>query len=158
LYQRHNSLDEIDHKTVQQIQEQYFRRSFDEVWKETKAYYMQIAPQKFEEIERNPKRKMALIFRRYFFHTSRLALEGVEDQKVDYQIHCGPALGAFNQWVKGTEIEPWQNRYVADVARRLMQGTAELLNERFNAMTVSNQAGEAPLRAAWQGPAPRGRA
>ena len=149
LYQRHNSLDEIDQKTRQQIQEKYFRCSFEDVWKETKAYYMQVHPRKFEEIERTPKRKMALIFKWYFAHSTRLALEGAEDQKVDYQIHCGPALGAFNQWVKGTGIEHWQNRYVADIAQRLMEGTAELLNERFNAMTVSNQAGSAPSRAAW---------
>jgi trans-AT polyketide synthase/acyltransferase/oxidoreductase domain-containing protein len=148
LYQRYNSLDEIDEKTRRTIQEKYFRRSFDEVWKETKAYYLQVDPKKFEEIERNPKRKMALIFKWYFVHTTRLALEGAEDQKVDYQIHCGPALGAFNQWIKGTEIEPWQNRYVADIAQRLMQGTAELLNERFNTMTIPNQAGSVPSRAA----------
>ena len=41
-----------------------------------------------------PKQKMALIFRWYFVHATRLALLGDASQKVDYQVHCGPALGS----------------------------------------------------------------
>ncbi|MEK8020226.1 MAG: hypothetical protein VSS75_025420, partial [Candidatus Parabeggiatoa sp.] len=79
--------------------------------------------------------KMALIFRRYFTHTMRLALEGNIEQKVDYQIHCGPAMGAFNQWVKGTALENWRNRHVDEIAEKLMQETAALLNQRFHELT-----------------------
>lgn len=135
LYRRHNSLEEVDPKTKQQIQERYFKRSFDEVWNETKAYYLKSQPSKVAEIEANTKQKMALIFKWYFVHTARLATAGSEEQKVDYQIHCGPAMGAFNQWVKGSELESWRNRYVADIGVRLMQGAAELLNERFVALS-----------------------
>jgi len=135
LYQRHGSLDEIDLKTRQQIQDRYFKRSFEEVWKETKAFYLRTQPAKIAEIERNPKQKMALIFKWYFVHSTRLAMRGSEDQKVDYQIHCGPAMGAFNQWVKGTDLQSWRNRYVADIGTHLMRETAILLNERFVAMT-----------------------
>lgn len=135
LYQRHNSIDEIDAKTRQQIQDRYFKRSFDDVWNETKAYYLRVSPGKVAEIEKNPKQKMALIFKWYFVHTSRLAMRGSEDQKVDYQIHCGPAMGAFNQWVKGTELQSWRQRHIVDIAERLMQGTAALLNK--NIMTMA---------------------
>ncbi|MCP4285162.1 MAG: PfaD family polyunsaturated fatty acid/polyketide biosynthesis protein, partial [Gammaproteobacteria bacterium] len=131
LYQQHNSLDEIDPKTRRQIQEKYFKRSFDEVWNETKAYYAKTMPAEIEKAERNPKQKMALVFRWYFVHTSRLAMEGSDEQRVDYQVHCGPALGAFNQWVKGTELEAWRNRHVAEIGKKLMQETAALLNRRF---------------------------
>lgn len=134
LYQRHNSIDEIDSKTRQQIQERYFKRSFDDVWDETRSYYAKQHPDKLAEIEKNPKQKMAAIFKWYFVHTTRLVIHGSEDQKVDYQIHCGPALGAFNQWVKGTEFQSWRNRHVADIGMRLMRETAKLLNERFHAM------------------------
>ncbi|MCP4289719.1 MAG: PfaD family polyunsaturated fatty acid/polyketide biosynthesis protein [Gammaproteobacteria bacterium] len=131
LYQQHNSLDELDPKTRRQIQEKYFKRSFDEVWNETKAYYAKTMPAEIEKAERNPKQKMALVFRWYFIHSSRLAMEGSEEQRVDYQVHCGPALGAFNQWVKGTELEAWRNRHVAEIGKKLMQETAALLNRRF---------------------------
>ena len=134
LYQRFASIEEIDERTRQQIQEKYFQRSFDEVWNETRGYYLRAAPHKLQEIERNPKQKMALIFKWYFVHTTRLAMQGVPNRQVDYQIHCGPALGAFNQWVKNTPLEPWRNRYVADLGKRLMHGAAELLNQRYAAL------------------------
>src|SRR5229473_318380 len=125
LYQRHNSLDEIDTDTKRHIQERYFHRSFEEVWQETAAYYNRVHPERIKEIEKNPKQKMASIFKWYFVHSSRLALEGRPEQQVDYQIHCGPALGAFNQWIEGTELQNWRNRRVAEVAQRIMEGTAE---------------------------------
>jgi trans-AT polyketide synthase/acyltransferase/oxidoreductase domain-containing protein len=75
---------------------------------------------------------MALIFKWYFFHSNKLALEGHDEQQVNYQIQCGPALGAFNRWVKGTSYESWRNRPVADVAELLMQGTAEFLSNRIS--------------------------
>lgn len=134
LYQRFSAIEEIDERTLVQIQEKYFQRSFDEVWNETRAYYLRAAPHRLQEIERNPKQKMALIFKWYFVHTTRLAMQGVPNRQVDYQIHCGPALGAFNQWVKNTPLEPWRNRRVADLGQRLMDGAADLLNQRFAAL------------------------
>ncbi len=134
LYLHHKSIDEIDSHTKQLIQEKYFKRSFDEVWMETKAYYLNKHPEKLAMIERSPKQKMALIFRWYFVHTSRLATNGSNEQKVDYQIHCGPALGAFNQWVKGTELESWCKRHVADIGELLMTETALILENRMAAL------------------------
>ena len=133
LYQRHNSIDDIDEKTRRQIQERYFKRSFDEVWDETQSFYARTQPHKLAEIERNPKQKMALIFKWYFVHSTRLAMRG-EDQKVDYQIHCGPAMGAFNQWVRGTELESWRKRRVSDIGERMMRATAQLLDSRLRSM------------------------
>jgi trans-AT polyketide synthase/acyltransferase/oxidoreductase domain-containing protein len=131
LYRQFNSLDDVDEKTCQQIQEKYFKRSFNEVWEETKAFYLKELPDEVTKAEQNPKHKMALIFRWYFIHTSRLAIKGIEDQKIDYQIHCGPALGAFNQWVKGTPLENWRHRHVDQIAEKLIQGTAAILTQRL---------------------------
>lgn len=131
LYQRHNSLDEIDQKTRQQIQDKYFKRSFADVWQETRDYYLNSKPAEVDKAERQPKHKMLLIFKWYFIHSTRLAMAGSVNQKTDYQIHCGPALGAFNQWVKGTELEDWRERKVVTIGEKLMQGTADLLNQRF---------------------------
>jgi trans-AT polyketide synthase/acyltransferase/oxidoreductase domain-containing protein len=134
LYQRHACLEDIDARTLQQIQEKYFKRSFAQVWEETRAYYAEANPQRLEEIERNPTQKLALIFKWYFVHTSRLAIGGSEEQKVDYQIHCGPAMGAFNQWVRGTQLQSWRRRHVAEIGVQLLTGAAALLNKRFAAM------------------------
>jgi trans-AT polyketide synthase/acyltransferase/oxidoreductase domain-containing protein len=135
LYRRFESLEEIDEKTRRQIEVKYFKRSFDEVWRETQAHYSQVHRGILSDIESNPKRKMALIFKWYFVHTTRLALQGMPGETGDYQIHCGPALGAFNQWVKGSELQSWRNRYVADLGERIMQGAAAVLSERLVSMT-----------------------
>jgi trans-AT polyketide synthase, acyltransferase and oxidoreductase domains len=128
LYRHHNSLNEIDHKTKAQIEEKYFKRSFEEVYEDVKNYY---PAQEIEKAERNPKHKMALIFRWYFGYSSRLALSGDDESKVDYQVHCGPALGAFNQWVKGTDLEDWHNRHVDEIGIKMMEYAAELINQRW---------------------------
>ncbi len=134
LYQRHNSLDELDERTRQQIQDKYFKRSFDEVWEETRAYYKRQDAKQLAAIEKSPKRKMALIFKWYFVHSTRLAMQGSTEQSVDYQVHCGPSLGTFNQWVEGSELADWRQRRVADIADKLMTATAQLLNRRIAAM------------------------
>lgn len=128
LYRLHSSIQEIDEMNRKLIQERYFKRSFEKVYEEVKRYYPQ---QEIDKAEQNPKYKMALIFKWYFGYCSNLALNGNPEQQVDYQIHCGPALGAFNQWVKGTTWENWRNRHVDEIALKLMEGTAELLNHRI---------------------------
>jgi trans-AT polyketide synthase/acyltransferase/oxidoreductase domain-containing protein len=134
LYCQHSSLEALDQKTRNELEDKYFRRSLAAVWEETRAYYLAHDPEQVERAERDAKHKMALVFRWYFVHTMRLALNGSKDQQVDYQVHCGPALGAFNRWVKGTELENWRNRHVDVIAERLMQGTAVLLGNRFQSL------------------------
>lgn len=128
LYTQYNSLEEIPEKTREQIQSKYFQRSFDEIWEETTKYLE--SREMFKDLkkaEENPKHKMALIFKWYFGYSTRLALSGDMENKVDYQIHTGPALGSFNQWVKGTELESWHNRHVDKIGKKLMIETAKLL-------------------------------
>ncbi|MBF0397289.1 MAG: ACP S-malonyltransferase [Desulfobacterales bacterium] len=134
LYRQYNSIDEIDEKTKQQLQDRYFKRSFDDIYAETKAYYSKVLPDEVEKAERNPKHKMALIFKWYFVNSLRLAREGRKEEKVDFQIYSGPALGAFNQWVKGSNLQSWKNRHVDKIALKLMQETAFLLNNRFRSL------------------------
>jgi trans-AT polyketide synthase/acyltransferase/oxidoreductase domain-containing protein len=135
LYQRHGSLEELEASARQLIETKYFARSLTEVWRECRSHYLETNPTKLTTIEAHPKQKMAAVFRWYFLHTSSRALRGDPEFRADYQVHCGPALGAFNQWVKGTPLATWRHRHVADLAQRIMQGAADLLTERFQALT-----------------------
>ncbi|HWP96056.1 MAG TPA: malonyl CoA-ACP transacylase, partial [Syntrophomonadaceae bacterium] len=119
--------------TKKQIEEKYFKRGFDEVFEEVKQFSSIV---EIEKAELNPKQKMAMVFKWYFNYSSRLALNGGEESKVDYQIHCGPALGAFNQWVKGTDLEDWRNRHVDVIGKILMKETATLLNQRIKLLYI----------------------
>jgi len=134
LYSNHDSLDQIDGKTLRMLEEKYFRRSIDAVWAETEAFYEQHRPEELKLIRTSPKKKMSAIFRWYFVRTSRLALSGDPQCKVDYQVHTGPALGAFNQWVKGSRLEDWRQRHVAEIGHQLMSATAELMSRQINHM------------------------
>jgi trans-AT polyketide synthase/acyltransferase/oxidoreductase domain-containing protein len=132
LYSRYDSLDDIPASMRRKIEDKFFKRTFEHVWSEIRAYHEQKGNSALSEIENNPKKKMAHIFKWYFVHSNRLALEGSQEQKVDYQIQCGPALGAFNQWVKGTPYEPWRSRSVSKIADLLMKGTSDYLTKRIN--------------------------
>ncbi len=131
LYRQFNSIDEIDDKTKVQIQERYFKKSFEKVYEDIKNF---LPAREIEKAEQNPKHKMALLFKWYFGYSSRQALSGAEESRVDYQIHCGPALGAFNQWVKGTALEDWRNRHVDEIGIKLMTETADFLVDRLNSI------------------------
>ena len=131
LFSRFNSLDEIDVKTRKALEEKYFKRSFDEVWADARKYYIASGRTHIEELGANPKKKMAIIFRWYFAHSNTLALSGDLTERVDFQIQCGPAMGSFNRWVKGTPLEPWRNRHVAEIGEKIMLATANLLSHRL---------------------------
>ncbi|MFI1227464.1 MULTISPECIES: ACP S-malonyltransferase [unclassified Streptomyces] len=131
LYKRHDSLDEIDATTAGQLQTRYFGRTFDEVYQEVRAHH---PAAEIEKADQDPKHKMALVFRWYFGYSTQAALSGSDEGRVDYQVHCGPALGAFNQWVKGTELQDWRRRRVAEINLRLLQEAADLMARRLLAV------------------------
>jgi hypothetical protein len=43
---------------------------------------------------------------------------------MDYQIWCGPAMGAFNRWVRGSFLAQLEHRTVVQVALNLLEGAA----------------------------------
>jgi trans-AT polyketide synthase/acyltransferase/oxidoreductase domain-containing protein len=138
LYKHYNSIDEIDEKTKKQLQEKYFKRTFEDIYEDTKKYFLERNPLEITKAEKNPKYKMALIFRWYFSYASNLALTGNEKNMVDYQVHCGPALGAFNQWIKGTNFEKWENRHVDVIGEMVMTETANFINAKYKEMISNN--------------------
>lgn len=128
LWARHSSLEDIDHSTRAMLEEKYFKRSFDQVYAEVEDYYLRNKPDEIKKAALNPKHKLALIFKWYFVQSARYALAGTEEHQVDYQVHTGPAMGAFNHWVKGTEIHSWKSRRVAHIGEKLMCAAAEHAN------------------------------
>lgn len=135
LYSHYNSLDEIPEKTRNQLQNSVFKKSFAEIWKETAAFLeSQNKHHEVSKAEANPKHKMALVFRWYFGYSTRLASEGKAEDRVNYQVHTGPALGAFNQWVKGTDLESWKNRHVDEIGEKMMKGAADHLTKSLSGL------------------------
>jgi hypothetical protein len=69
---------------------------------------------------------MALVFRWYLFMGAQWARSGTVERRADYQIWCGPAMGAFNDWVRGSVLEPVESRSVVQIALNLLEGAAHL--------------------------------
>jgi trans-AT polyketide synthase/acyltransferase/oxidoreductase domain-containing protein len=138
LYRHYDSLDAMEPPVRSMLERTYFKCSLEEVWREVREYYNNSRPERIELAERNPKQKMALVFRWYFAQTSRLAMEGDLSRSADFQVHCGPAMGAFNRFVRGTDLEDWRHRHVDRIAERLMRGAAEVLAGRLASVTHSS--------------------
>jgi PfaD family protein len=124
LYRSCESIDDVPQAERIRIEEQVFRATFEETWESTRSFWMDRDPGEVELAERDPRHKMALMFRAYLGLASRWAIVGDAARRVDYQIWCGPAMGAFNQWAAGTFLAEPANRSVVQVARNLLEGAA----------------------------------
>lgn len=123
FYKSCNRFEEIDEKSKQEIQEKILQTTFEEAWESTKDFFHKTGNIKeIEKAQTDPKHKMALVFRSYLGLSSKWAIQGDLKRKMDYQIWCGPAIGAFNQWVKGSFLESHENRKTAEIAFNLMFG------------------------------------
>ena len=123
---RRNSIDEIPTVEREKLEKQIFRKTLEEVWQDTVTYFNQRDPEQITRAENNPKRKMALIFRSYLGLSSRWSNTGEKGREIDYQIWCGPAMGAFNNWVRDSYLADPNNRSVLDIANHIMIGAAYL--------------------------------
>jgi PfaD family protein len=124
LYNRFNSYEEIPAKQRAILERDFFRCGFEDEWEQTKKFFTRRDPRQIELAEQKPKHKMALVFRSYLGRSSNWANAGDQTRQIDYQIWCGPAIGAFNHWVKGSFLEKWENRKTVTVAMNLMTGAA----------------------------------
>ncbi|MCZ4336837.1 eicosapentaenoate synthase subunit PfaD [Shewanella colwelliana] len=134
IYSRYDAIESIPADEREKLEKQVFRSSLDDIWAGTVAHFNERDPKQIERAEGNPKRKMALIFRWYLGLSSRWSNSGEVGREMDYQIWAGPALGAFNQWAKGSYLDDYQNRNAVDLAKHLMYGAAYL--NRINSITA----------------------
>jgi PfaD family protein len=130
LYRNHDSLDKIPATDRAMLEKNIFRAPLETVWEQTRGYFRTRDPSQLTRAERDPKHKMALVFRWYLGHSSLWANAGEPTRAVDYQVWCGPAMAAFNDWVKGSFLERPQERRVATVALEILYGAAVLARAR----------------------------
>jgi PfaD family protein len=134
LYRAHGSLEQIPAGERAALEKSVFRQPLEQVWEQTKDYFSRRDPSRIERAEGDPKQKMALVFRWYLGMSSQWANSGEPSRTVDYQIWCGPAMAAFNAWVRGSFLERTQDRRVATVALNILYGAAVLGRARVMSM------------------------
>ena len=124
LYSRYERFEDIPEKDRTALEKDYFRSNFEEVWKQTRAFFLVRDPRQITRADTEPKHKMALVFRSYLGRSSNWAVSGDPSRKIDYQIWCGPCIGAFNEWVKGSFLEKPENRKTVTVAMNILLGAS----------------------------------
>jgi trans-AT polyketide synthase, acyltransferase and oxidoreductase domains len=149
LYREYPSIEAIPASERENLEKSMFKTSLADVWSGTVRYFQDRDPGQIAKAEKDPKHKMALVFRWYLGQSSRWANSGVADRRVDYQIWCGPSMGAFNEWTKGTFLQQPANRNVTVVGYNLLFGAAVMMrinSLRNQGFPVPNEALRIPPR------------
>ena len=117
IFVQYPSLDAIPADVSARLEKQVFRKPMQTIWDETVAFTLNQLkdPDKIARAEKDPKLKMALVFRWYLGLSSAWANNGVADRALDYQVWCGPAIGSFNDFIAGTHLDPKVSGVYPDV-------------------------------------------
>ena len=124
LYDAHDSLEALPADVRERLEREILGQSCEAVWAQTRSFFAKREPREVAKAEADPKHKMALVFRWYLGLSSKWAIRGEAGRRMDFQIWCGPAMGAFNDWVAGSFLEPPEARTVVQIARNLLEGAA----------------------------------
>nr|WP_320050862.1 PfaD family polyunsaturated fatty acid/polyketide biosynthesis protein [uncultured Desulfuromonas sp.] len=127
LYKTYPSLDHIPGEEREKLEKTFFRSSLNDVWKRTRDYFLKRDPRQVQRAEQDPKHLMALVFRSYLGQATHWANDGDDSRRMDFQIWCGPSMGAFNEWVRGSFLEQPHQRRVVCVNLNILFGAAVLM-------------------------------
>jgi len=127
----HARWEDVPAAERERIERQVLRQPFEQVWHECERFFAERDPSQLERAARDPKHRMALVFRWYLGLSSRWAIAGEETRRADVQVWCGPAIGAFNAWTRDTFLAEPSERRVVTVAANLMAGAAALTRARW---------------------------
>ena len=126
-YRAYDSIEDLPAVEREKLEKTFFRVPLKTIWEQTRSYFLVRDPRQVEKAESDPKYKMALVFRWYLGQSPVWANSGDASRKIDYQIWCGPSMGAFNEWVRGSFLEDVAQRKVVTVAYNILFGAAVLL-------------------------------
>ncbi|MFB9908557.1 PfaD family polyunsaturated fatty acid/polyketide biosynthesis protein [Allokutzneria oryzae] len=125
-YRDNDSLEDLPERVRTRIERDILRMPVADAWAETERFWRERDPAELVRARTDPKHRMALLFRSYLGRSSRWAVDGDTGRRADFQIWCGPAIGAFNRWTAGTFLAEQANRTVVQIALNLLEGAAVL--------------------------------
>jgi len=126
MYRSYAGLEEIPAPEREKLEKTMFLAPLEDIWRDTRTYFLQRDPKQVERAERDPKHRMALVFRWYLGQAAHWAKDGNSARRMDYQVWAGPAMGAFNEWAAGSFLAKADQRRVVTVARNILYGAAVL--------------------------------
>lgn len=126
LYSEHHSLDALPPAVRAKLESEILRAPIETVWADCETFWREREPAQLERACSDARHKMALILRWYLGNGSRWAIAGDASRRLDYQIWCGPAMGAFNAWTAGSFLADPPNRGVVQIGLNLLEGAAAI--------------------------------
>jgi len=130
VYTRYQTWEEVPQAERERLENTVFKRKYDEIWADTVKFFTERDPRQLERASNDLHQQMALVFRWYLGLSSRWSNSGEKGREMDYQIWCGPSMGSFNDWARGSYLEAPENRRVVDVALQILTGSAYLMRVR----------------------------
>ncbi len=127
IYRNYDGISQLPDDVKNELETRIFQNSLDAEWEGCCGFFNACDPGQIEAAENNPKRKMALLFRSYLGQSSRWAICGDTARQKDFQIWCGPAMGAFNEWTQGSFLENPDCREFKTVAMNLVFGACVVM-------------------------------
>jgi trans-AT polyketide synthase/acyltransferase/oxidoreductase domain-containing protein len=124
IYSEYASLESIPAELRGQLECEVFRASFDDIWLDCERFWRERDPGQIAKASKEERHRMALVFRWYLGSANRWATAGDAARGLDYQIWCGPAMGAFNTWVSDSFLADPANRGVVQIGLNLLEGAA----------------------------------
>jgi len=124
LYRTYDGYEFMPADVKQRLEREILGQTCEEVWASCESFFAERDPQELARAQADTKHKMALVFRWYLGLSSKWAIAGLADRRMDHQIWTGPAIGAFNDWVRGSFLEPTEARTVVQIAYNLLEGAA----------------------------------
>ena len=143
LYRAHDGIAQLPPPVREELEKKFFRSTLEAAWEGCRAFFAERDPSQLERAAREPRHQLALLFRAYLGQASKWANAGVPDRALDFQIWCGPSMGAFNEWTRGSFLEAWENRRAVVIAKNLLVGAAVLTR----AAALRSQLGALPAGA-----------
>ncbi len=131
IYRSFENIEDIPDDVKNEIENKIFQNSFESEWQMTREFFATYDPLQLELSENDPKRKMLLLFRSYLGKSSKWAIGEETSRQKDFQIWCGPSMGAFNEWVKGSFLEHPENRKFETVAMNLLFGACVVIRRQW---------------------------
>lgn len=145
LFCKYDSFEQFPPNELANLERRILKKTLAQVWEETKDFYINRLhnQEKIDKVEvhGDQKLKMSLCFRWYLGLSSFWANSGDKDRKTDYQVWCGPAIGAFNEFIRGSSLDPKVSKVypsVVDANLQLLEGATYLT--RLNKLRFHKEA------------------
>ena len=128
LWRRHGAWENVPAAEQRDLEKNVFGESFEAAWLAC-VRHLESKNDAAELLrcEREPAARFGRVIKRFLWQTARWPMAGSQgdaSRRRLYQLWCGPAMGAFNDWTRDTFLADPSARTVDQVALNLLEGAA----------------------------------